>query len=81
MLLFFRYDGIVEVTGSIPVGSTKNKRAWRKIAEPFNISDNRGNPTIGQLGTIGHLKLLHVFMEKSMVTVLSLICISSKMTS
>ena len=31
-----RYNGIVEVTGSIPVGSTKWKKGLARTAEPFS---------------------------------------------
>src|SRR5439155_3085949 len=36
-----RYNGIVEVTGSIPVGSTNYERAWPVLAGPFCLIGSR----------------------------------------
>ena len=32
-----RYNGIVEVTGSIPVGSTNSKKGLAMMAKPFGV--------------------------------------------
>ena len=44
--IYDAYNGIVEVSGSIPLGSTNSARAWPEMARPFVFAGTAGEPPI-----------------------------------
>jgi hypothetical protein len=63
-----RYNGIVEVTGSIPVGSTKFSKGLGRYAKPFRFSGKHGGSISEKFGPDGKRRVSKCRASKYSVT-------------